>query len=98
MNKLLIYIQYSNKEYFIGNTINGFIVHPDGKHVVYPLGNKITIQEWSTKRQRFLVGHTNNISSVCVSETGKYIASGQINHIGFKVSNFVVVIVLYVIV
>ncbi|KAF7267221.1 hypothetical protein GWI33_019550 [Rhynchophorus ferrugineus] len=69
---------------FDGNTINGFIVHPDGKHVVYPLGNKITIQEWSTKRQKFLVGHTNNISSVCVSKTGKYIASGQINHIGFK--------------
>ncbi|XP_050310647.1 cilia- and flagella-associated protein 52 [Anthonomus grandis grandis] len=69
---------------FDGNTINGLIVHPNGKHVVYCMGNKITILEWATKKQSFLVGHTNIISSVCVSSTGKYIASGQINHIGFK--------------
>ncbi|KAJ8929876.1 hypothetical protein NQ314_017390 [Rhamnusium bicolor] len=69
---------------FDGSTINGFVVHPNGKHVVYPIGNKVAIQEWSTKKQNFLVGHTNIISSIAVSRSGKYIASGQINHIGFK--------------
>ncbi|XP_060519945.1 cilia- and flagella-associated protein 52 [Cylas formicarius] len=69
---------------FDGNTINGFLVHPNGKHVLYPLGNKISVQEWTTKKQAFMVGHTNNISAVAVSRSGEYVASGQINHIGFK--------------
>ncbi|KAL1517593.1 hypothetical protein ABEB36_001334 [Hypothenemus hampei] len=69
---------------FDGHTNNGFIIHPNGKDVVYPIGNKITIQDWTTKNQSFLCGHTNIISSVCVSPHGKYVASGQINHIGFK--------------
>ncbi|KAJ8945340.1 hypothetical protein NQ318_009735 [Aromia moschata] len=69
---------------FDGSTTNGLFVHPDGKHIVYPLGNKVAIQEWSTKKQQFLVGHTNIISATAVSTSGKYIASGQINHIGFK--------------
>ncbi|XP_044270982.1 cilia- and flagella-associated protein 52 [Tribolium madens] len=69
---------------FDGTTVKGFIVHPDEKHVVYPLGNKVTIQDWTTKAQVFLSGHTNTISAIDVSRSGKYIASGQINHIGFK--------------
>jgi WD40 repeat protein len=60
-------------------------MHPDEKHAVYPLGNKVTIQDWTTKTQVFLTGHTNTISAIDVSRSGKYIASGQINHIGFKV-------------
>ncbi|CAH1119873.1 unnamed protein product [Phaedon cochleariae] len=69
---------------FDGSTNNGLIVHPNGKHILYPLGNKVAVQEWSTKKQKFLVGHTNIISSIAVSKSGKYVASGQINHIGFK--------------
>ncbi|KAJ3635496.1 hypothetical protein MTP99_008401 [Tenebrio molitor] len=69
---------------FDGTTIKGFIMHPDEKHAVYPLGNKVTIQDWTTKTQVFLTGHTNTISAIDVSRSGKYIASGQINHIGFK--------------
>ncbi|XP_022914302.2 cilia- and flagella-associated protein 52 [Onthophagus taurus] len=69
---------------FDGGIIRGFVVHPNGEHVVYPLGNKISIQHWATKKQDFLSGHTNTISAVAVSPSGKYIASGQINHIGFK--------------
>ncbi|KAJ8985900.1 hypothetical protein NQ317_010657 [Molorchus minor] len=69
---------------FDGSTINGLFVHPDGKHIVYPLGNKVVIQNWITKKQDFLVGHTNIISATAVSASGRYIASGQINHIGFK--------------
>ncbi|VEN44166.1 unnamed protein product [Callosobruchus maculatus] len=69
---------------FDGSTNNSLKVHPNGKHIIYPIGNKVAIQEWATKKQSFLSGHTNIISSIAVSRTGKYIASGQINHIGFK--------------
>lgn len=69
----------------IGNAPNGLRVHPDGKHIVYPLGNKLVVQNWETKEQFFLEGHTNVISTVAMSKSGKLIASGQINHMGFKV-------------
>lgn len=61
-------------------------MHPDGVHVVYALGNKVSVQNWKTREQEFLTGHTNVISAVDVSQSGKYIGSGQINHIGFKVN------------
>ncbi|KAJ8919844.1 hypothetical protein NQ315_006373 [Exocentrus adspersus] len=69
---------------FDGSILNGLLVHPNGKHIVYPLGNKVVIQNWATKKQQFLTGHTNIISSIAVSASGKYLASGQINYIGFK--------------
>lgn len=69
-----------------GNPPNGLRVHPDGNHIVYPLGCKLVIQNWKTKAQYFLEGHTNVISTVAMSKSGKFIASGQINHMGFKVT------------
>lgn len=68
--------------------MNGLQVHPDNMHVVYPLGMKVTIQNWKTKKQHFLSGHTNAISALAISPNGRYVASGQINHMGFKVSSF----------
>ncbi|GLV43741.1 uncharacterized protein CBL_06935 [Carabus blaptoides fortunei] len=69
---------------FDGATVGGLRIHPDGIHVVYPIGNKITVLNWQTKKQDFLSGHTNVISAIDVSKSGKYLASGQINHIGFR--------------
>lgn len=82
-----IYIKILHIVYIIplGSIIKGFRIHPDKIHVVYPLGNKVTIQNWTTKQQYFLKGHTNVVSAIDISSSGKYIASGQINHIGFKV-------------
>lgn len=60
-------------------------MHPDGIHIVYPLGNKLAIKNWKTKKENFLEGHTNVISTVAISNDGLYVASGQINHMGFKV-------------
>ncbi|RZF37372.1 hypothetical protein LSTR_LSTR009723 [Laodelphax striatellus] len=71
---------------FDGNAVNGVQVHPDGMHIVYPLGNKLVVQNLKTKTQSFLEGHTNVISTVAMSKSGKFIASGQINHMGFKAS------------
>ncbi|CAH0723092.1 unnamed protein product, partial [Brenthis ino] len=71
---------------FDGSAIRGLNVHPDGEHIVYPMGNKVCIQEWKTKKMCFLSGHTNSVSTVAVSPKGTFIGSGQINHIGFKAS------------
>lgn len=67
---------------FLGNIPDGLHCHPDGVHIIYPIGNSVSIQNTKTKKQEFLNGHTNIISAVTLSNTGKYIASGQINHMG----------------
>lgn len=69
---------------FDGKPLNGLILHPDGVHLVYPLGTNITAYNWYTKVQRFFVGHTNFISAVTVSKSGKYVGSGQVNYMGFR--------------
>ncbi|XP_066999965.2 cilia- and flagella-associated protein 52 [Anabrus simplex] len=69
---------------FDGTAVNGLKLHPDGVHILYPLGNKVGIQNWKTKNQQFLSGHTNVISAVDISPCGKYVASGQVNYMGFK--------------
>lgn len=69
---------------FDGNPLNGLILHPDGIHIVYPLGINITVFNWSTKRQRFFEGHTNVISAVALSKSGKYVSASQVNYMGFK--------------
>lgn len=72
----------------LGTTLDGLRLHPNEEHVIYPLGNKVSILHWETRKQDFLEGHTNIISSMDISASGKYLASGQINHIGFKVQTF----------
>ncbi|XP_030062176.1 cilia- and flagella-associated protein 52 [Microcaecilia unicolor] len=62
----------------------GLICHPDRDHLVYPLGCTVIIQNISTHKQCFLQAHTNNVSCVAVSVSGKYIASGQVTYMGFK--------------
>ncbi|XP_050433048.1 cilia- and flagella-associated protein 52 isoform X2 [Adelges cooleyi] len=69
---------------FDGNPSNGLILHPDGVHLIYPLGTNITAYDWSTKKQRFFEGHTNVISAVAVSKSGRLIGSGQVNYMGFR--------------
>ncbi|XP_043599667.1 cilia- and flagella-associated protein 52 isoform X3 [Bombus pyrosoma] len=69
---------------FDGVIRNGLRLHPDGEHLVYPMGNKITIKHVKTGEQFFLTGHKNFVSALCISSSGDLIASGQINHHGFK--------------
>lgn len=64
---------------------NALRLHPDQEHMIYPMGNKVTIKHIASGEQSFLSGHTNLISAVCVSPCGNFVASGQINHLGFKV-------------
>ncbi|KAL1117056.1 hypothetical protein AAG570_004384, partial [Ranatra chinensis] len=68
-----------------GSAPKGLRAHPDRIHIVYPLGSKLAVQNTKTKQQWFLEGHNNAITAVAISKTGKYVASGQVNQIGFRV-------------
>ncbi|KAK3575656.1 hypothetical protein QTP86_031627 [Hemibagrus guttatus] len=69
---------------FNGHVFSGLRVHPDQEHVIYPLGCTLIIKNLWDGKQSFLRGHTNNVSCVSVSRSGKYVASGQVTFMGFK--------------
>ncbi|KAG7210883.1 hypothetical protein KM043_012364 [Ampulex compressa] len=69
---------------FDGSTRDGLRVHPDGKCMVYPMGNRIIIRDIDSGECTFLTGHRDTISALCVSTCGRFLASGQTNHFGFK--------------
>jgi hypothetical protein len=72
--------------YFVGKIPNGIKIHPDRMHMVYAIGCNVVIEHLQSRKQEFLVGHNNNISCISISKSGKYIATGQITHMGFKVN------------
>lgn len=72
----------------IGRVTEGLVLHPDNEHIMYPLGTTIVLRHIISRTQNFLRGHDNDISVITVSNSGKYIASGQKTHSGFQVSNF----------
>jgi hypothetical protein len=67
----------------LGRVTEGLILHPDNEHIIYPLGTTIVLRHIITRTQHFLRGHDNDISVISVSNSGKYIASGQKTHQGF---------------
>jgi len=70
---------------FGGNVVGGLHIHPDGRHLLYPLGACIVIREiGNPKCTGFLTGHTDKISCVAISRSGRYVASGQSTHMGFQ--------------
>ncbi|KAJ3614522.1 hypothetical protein NHX12_018094 [Muraenolepis orangiensis] len=62
----------------------GFNVHPDRDHLIYPLGCTVIMKRLEDGTQEFLHGHTNNVSCVAVSKSGRYVGSGQVTYMGFK--------------
>lgn len=70
---------------FGGSVPNGLHIHPDGKHILYPLGACIVVREISNpKAVGFLTGHSDKISCLAISRSGRYVASGQSTHMGFQ--------------
>uniref|UniRef100_A0A8C7SQR1 Cilia- and flagella-associated protein 52 n=1 Tax=Oncorhynchus mykiss TaxID=8022 RepID=A0A8C7SQR1_ONCMY len=69
---------------FNGHVFSGLRVHPDREHFIYPLGCTVILKSLKDGKQEFLHGHTNNVSCVTVSKSGRYIASGQVTFMGFK--------------
>ncbi|CUG89220.1 WD40 repeat-containing protein, putative [Bodo saltans] len=70
---------------FGGTVEGGLHIHPDGKHLLYPLGTCIVVREiGNPKATGFLNGHSDKISCLAVSNSGRYVASGQSTHMGFQ--------------
>ncbi|XP_077979702.1 cilia- and flagella-associated protein 52-like [Glandiceps talaboti] len=69
---------------FNGDVPGGLIVHPDRQHLIFPLGDTVIIEDIVNHTQSFLSGHTNKVSCIAVSKSGRYLASGQVTHMGFK--------------
>ena len=69
---------------FGGQVENGLIVHADGETLIYSLGSTIVLRSKSDpKAQEFLQGHTDKVSCLSLSPSGRYLASGQITYMGF---------------
>jgi cilia- and flagella-associated protein 52 len=64
---------------------SGLKWHPDGEHLIYPLGSSVIIKNIVTGAQTFLSGHTSDVTCVALSRCGRYIASGQRTEMGNKV-------------
>jgi len=77
-------LELQNMIGFGGSIPSGLKVHPDRQRILFPVGCTVVIEDVGNKRQEFLTGHTNNVSCIAVSKSGKYIASGQVTHMGFK--------------
>nr|A8ILK1.1 RecName: Full=Cilia- and flagella-associated protein 52 [Chlamydomonas reinhardtii] len=69
---------------FGGAIENGLIAHPDGRTIIYPLGSTIVLRDRADPRsQEFLQGHSDKVSCLALSRSGRYLASGQITYMGF---------------
>ena len=74
--KELLQLQLVRMMGFEGKIIGGLISHPDGIHLLYALGSTIIILNMNDNSQRFLRGHSNNVSCIAVNKKGDKIASG----------------------
>ena len=71
---------------FNGACPGGMVLHPDDEHIIQPLGSTIVVRHVTDNKQYFLRenGHDNEVSALALSASGKYLASGQESHAGFK--------------
>lgn len=70
---------------FSGAVPSGVRVHPDRRHILYALGNTIVVHDLeNAKNQTFLHGHSDRVTAVAVSPSGRFVASGQATHHGFQ--------------
>ena len=64
---------------FGGKVPNGLLCHPDGVHLIYPLGSTIVVKNTVLGTQTFLQGHSNMVSCMELSRDGCKLASGQVS-------------------
>lgn len=64
--------------FHIGGIPAGLVSHPDGQHIIYPLGCTVIVEDVYSHTQSFLTGHSNNVSCLACSASGAFLASGQV--------------------
>ena len=69
---------------FSGKVPDGLILHPDNETLIFPIGSQIVIRNVLSRQDSFLRGHDNDISTMALSKSGRYLASGQRTFSGFK--------------
>ena len=69
---------------FSGKPLDSLILHPDNETIIFPIGSQIIVRNVLTRQDSFLRGHDNVISTMSLSKSGKYLASGQKTFSGFK--------------
>ncbi|KAG9392381.1 WD domain G-beta repeat [Carpediemonas membranifera] len=68
---------------------HGLIAHPNGEHMIYPLGSTVIIRSVDAIGKKdntddeFLFGHTQDISCLILSPSGRYLATGTETEMGF---------------
>lgn len=69
-----------------GRVNQSLILHPDGEHLIYAVGSAVVIRNKNDAHgfQHILQGHSNSITCLAVSKSGRYIASGQQTHMGYQ--------------
>ena len=76
---------------FKGEIRNGLRCAPAGDKAYYPLGSSITVRHVATGGgQEFLTGHTYPIGCLSLSNSGRFLATGETHMIGSKVSVIIV--------
>jgi hypothetical protein len=69
---------------FGGEVSNGLILHPDGSTIIYPLGSTVVLRDKLDPRsQEFLQGHTDRVTCLAMSPSGRFLASGQATYMGY---------------
>ncbi|XP_024535234.1 cilia- and flagella-associated protein 52 [Selaginella moellendorffii] len=69
---------------YSGTVPGGMVLHPDKSTLVYALGTCIVLRHrGDDHNQEFLQGHSNKVSCLAISRSGKYLATGQVSYMGF---------------
>ena len=71
--------------HLLGEVQNGLLVDPNQGMAYYPLGSSIVALPLRGGQKSFLTGHTYLIGTIAISNSGRYLASGETDNVGTKV-------------
>jgi WD40 repeat protein len=64
---------------------HGLLRHPDGQHVIFPLGSSIVVRDEATNETVFLDRHAHPVCALALSPDGTLLVSGEAAPMGVKV-------------
>jgi len=69
---------------FSGSVAHSLILHPSDKFIIYPIGSTVVIRNVEDQTdQTFLQAHTHAIKCMAISKCGNFLATGQVQHMGY---------------